>query len=817
MRHGTGWLKVLIVCGLIVTVIAGTFRLATATTADLPPDEVVIKLRANVAIGAITSRYNATVIGQLTENRVYFLKLPAGQTASNLLPALNADADLVYAEPNYYVDPPPAGGQSYIDAHGEFPNEEQSYIDAHSVFLDVNQSYIDAHGSPSGGTDRWAWNTIGLADAQKISTGQGMIVAVLDSGLAADHPLLNSNLTAGYDFVGMTNQIYDFGNNVDDDGDGKIDEGTGHGTHISGIIVSAAPGVQIMPIRVLNSDGVGTYWEVAAGVRYAVDHGAQVINMSLSAPRLPPSLQDALDYATAHGVIVVTAAGTGSGPNYPAAYANPLVLGVGASDKGDIPAAFSGGRSIDTDVYAPGMDIYSSYPYNGYVYGSGTSMAAAIVSAEAALLRAHYPTWTPAQVSQRIISKVAPVSGTLPGRVDLAAALSTGLEVQYQIGDIGVPDDNSLKPRWQIVNNTTITVPLSELKLRYWYTNEGDKSQSFSCDYSPIGCGNITGSFTKLAAPQNGADTYVEVGFTTGAGVLAPGKISGEIVARMNKTDWSNYNEIGDYSYDPAHTAYAAWTHVTLYRNGQLIWGVEPGGAAPSATATQTAVSSTATRTATATVTQTPVPPTVTRTATQTSTPLPTTTRTATATQTPVQPTATRTATQTSTPVPAATQTATSVPTASMDTYALNSGGSAAGIFAIDAYVSGGSTYTTNTTIDTSGVANPAPQAVYQTERWSSSTFTYTLSSLTPGHSYLLRLHFTELVMSGPNQRQFNVTINNMPLLNNYDIFAAAGAQYKAVVWEISVAANSAGQIIVVFSKGNRDNPKVNGIEIIRQ
>ena len=111
MHHRTAWLRVLIVCGLIAAVIVGTFRLATATTSDLPLDEVVVKLRSNVAIGTITSRYSATVIGRLIENRVYFLKLPAGQTANNLLPALNADADLIYAEPNYYNDPPPTAGQ----------------------------------------------------------------------------------------------------------------------------------------------------------------------------------------------------------------------------------------------------------------------------------------------------------------------------------------------------------------------------------------------------------------------------------------------------------------------------------------------------------------------------------------------------------------------------------------------------------------------------------------------------------------------------------------------------------------------------------
>jgi thermitase len=189
----------------------------------------------------------------------------------------------------------------------------------------------------------------------------------------------------------MTNNIYDYGNGVDDDGNGMVDEFVGHGTHVSGIIVTEAPGVQIMPIRVLNSDGVGTYWEVAAGIRYAVDHGAKIINMSMSAPRLVPSLADALAYAASHGVIVVGAAGSGPGPNYPAAYSNqPAVIGAGASDPNDGIPWFSGGQASDTDVFAPGVNIYSAYPYNGYGLGSGTSMAAPIVSGEAALLMSRY-------------------------------------------------------------------------------------------------------------------------------------------------------------------------------------------------------------------------------------------------------------------------------------------------------------------------------------------------------------------------------------------------------------------------------------------
>src|SRR5512138_166000 len=440
LRIFSGLLFVLVLCLSLI----GSARADVRRVSDPPLDQAVVKLKTGVSIDTILARYNAALLGTLTETNLYFLQLPAGQTADQILPALNADADLYYAEPNYYSEGAPGGGYIMFDAH-------MSLLAEYIMF--------DAHGNvtaiPPGDPTQCAWSRINLADAQKISRGQGIIVAVLDTGMAPDHPLLNSSITAGYDFVGMTNDIYDRGNGLDDTGNGQVDEFVGHGTHVSGIIVTEAPGVQIMPIRVLNSDGVGTYWEVAAGIRYAVDHGARIINMSLSAPRLTPSLKDALDYAAAHGVIVVAAAGTGSGPNYPAAYSNPLaVIGVGASDQNDGIPWFSGGQISDTDIYAPGAEIYSAYPYNGYGLGSGTSMSAPIVSGEAALLMSRYPDWSSTQITQRILSKTDPMPGSTVGRVNLSKALNTGLEVDYAVGDTGSPNDNSLKPRIRIVNDT---------------------------------------------------------------------------------------------------------------------------------------------------------------------------------------------------------------------------------------------------------------------------------------------------------------------------------------------------------------------------
>lgn len=620
-----------------------SFRLARASQSQLPdppPDQVAVKLRNGSAISAVLSRYNATLLGTISETNLYFLRLPAGQTADQLLPALNTDPDLVYAEPNYYGEGGPGAGIILFHAHGPLTPV------------------------PPGGDDQWSWIKVGLADAQKVSTGQGIVVAVLDTGLAPDHPLLKSSITAGYDFVGMSNNIYDTGNGLDDDGDGLVDEDMGHGTHVSGIIVTAAPGVQIMPIRVLNSDGVGTYWEVAAGIHYAVDHGARIINMSLSAPRLTPSLAEALDYAKSHGVLVVAAAGVGPGPNYPAGYPDRTsVLGVGASDQTDSVAAFSGGQPADTDVYAPGVDIYSAFPYNGYSLGSGTSMSAPMVSGEAALLMSRYPGWSLSQVIQRILDKVAPIAGSSVGRVDLAAAVTTGLEVDYAATDFGSPQDNNIKPRIRLVNNTPETIPLSQLAVRYWYTIDSDQGQTFSCDYTAIGCANVSGVFTRLAdaSPNKTAtsDTYLEVRFGGNAGAL-PGGGSLELSLRFNKNDWSNFNETNDYSYDPGRMAPAEWKRITLYRNGALIWGIEPLGIPlpppPGAT-------STLSPTAMQTLPPTPTP-TRTPTATQVPTQPPTPTRAPTATPLPTQPpTATQIPAQPPTQVPAATQTPSNTPT----------------------------------------------------------------------------------------------------------------------------------------------------------
>jgi hypothetical protein len=144
--------------------------------------------------------------------------------------------------------------------------------------------------------------------------------------------------------------------------------------------------------------------------------------------------------------------------------------------------------------------------------------------------------------------------------------------------------------------------------------------------------------------------------------------------------------------------------------------------------------------------------------------------------------------------------------------FAIDSGGGAAGNFVADVDFNGGGASATGAVIDTSAVTNPAPQTVYQSERFGS--FTYTIPGFNPGAPYAVRLHFAEFFWSMAGQRVFNVLINGTQVLTNFDIIAAAGAKNKAIVEQFTSNANSSGQFVIQFVTV-KDNAKISGIEII--
>ncbi|MFC4302367.1 cellulase family glycosylhydrolase [Cohnella boryungensis] len=154
-----------------------------------------------------------------------------------------------------------------------------------------------------------------------------------------------------------------------------------------------------------------------------------------------------------------------------------------------------------------------------------------------------------------------------------AAQSGGGLVVQYRAGDTNAVD-GQIKPHLNIKNTGATAVSLSDVKVRYYFTKDGSAGMNAWIDWAQIGGTNIQLTFGSAAG--TGADTYAELSFGAGAGSLAPGGQTGDIQLRMTKTDWTNFNEADDYSFDPTKTAYADWSKVTLYENGTLAWGTEP-------------------------------------------------------------------------------------------------------------------------------------------------------------------------------------------------------------------------------------------------
>jgi hypothetical protein len=156
-------------------------------------------------------------------------------------------------------------------------------------------------------------------------------------------------------------------------------------------------------------------------------------------------------------------------------------------------------------------------------------------------------------------------------------AAMSGLKVQYAAMIPLAPNDIYLQPTFNIVNAGATAVPYSELKIRYWYTADTGSAPAFHC-YSatgPGGCTFVNATFVTVSPARTNADRYVEIGFTGTATVAASGQ-SDLLQTAIDKAD--NFDETNDYSYDPTkmYPTFADWTHVTLYRNGTLVWGTEP-------------------------------------------------------------------------------------------------------------------------------------------------------------------------------------------------------------------------------------------------
>jgi type VII secretion-associated serine protease mycosin len=258
-----------------------------------------------------------------------------------------------------------------------------------------------AHAAPDVRADEWQLPQLHAADAWQLSTGSGVTVAVLDSGVDADHPDLAGRVEKGIDLVdGSTDGRKDF---------------VGHGTSVADLIAGRrdGPGVvglaydaKILPVRVLDAQNrYGDAATVASGVRWAVDHGARVINLSLGGAASSDALHSALRYALDHDVVVVACAGNtadraGKGVWYPARASGVVAVSGLNPDETFWSGSVSGPQVA---LSAPADGLIGARP-GGYWHVQGTSFAAPLVSATAALIRSKWPTMSAANVVNRLIA-----------------------------------------------------------------------------------------------------------------------------------------------------------------------------------------------------------------------------------------------------------------------------------------------------------------------------------------------------------------------------------------------------------------------------
>ncbi|MFI5755791.1 type VII secretion-associated serine protease mycosin [Streptomyces sp. NPDC051569] len=295
---------------------------------------------------------------------------------------------------------------------------------------------------------QWALDALHTDQAWRTAQGKGVTVAVLDTGVDGDHPDLEGQVLPGKDLVGFGAVSGDRSWARHGTAMAGIIAGHGHGSERTEGVLGIAPEAKILPVRVIleGTDPARAKARtsrggaLADGIRWAADHGADVINLSLGddseSAHPEPGEDEAVQYALAKGAVVVASAGNsgekGDHISYPAAY--PGVIAVTAVDRYGTHAPFSTRRWYAT-VSAPGVDVVIADPDRHYYEGWGTSAAAAFVSGAVALVRSAHPGLTPAQIKKLLAdtAREVPESGHDDARgyglVDPAAAIAAGAKV----------------------------------------------------------------------------------------------------------------------------------------------------------------------------------------------------------------------------------------------------------------------------------------------------------------------------------------------------------------------------------------------------
>jgi subtilisin family serine protease len=371
------------------------------------PATILVKFTApSRAVGAIAAEGDRH-LGD-TPTHVAVVEIDARRTVSEKVAEYAARRDVVYAEPNY-----------------------------------IAHTYVAAPNDPSYGS-QWGFGKIQALSGWSIYPGSytssgGATLAVVDTGVQANHPDLGSRVQTASGATCLTGTCVA----------GPATDDNGHGTHVAGIagattndgigVAGTAFSSPIIPVKVLDSAGSGTYASVASGIVWAAQHGARVMNLSLGGAGFSQTLCDAVATATTtYKSLVVAAAGNSasSTPSYPAACAG--AVGVAATDSNDAPATFSNYGSPNVFVSAPGVGILSTYFGSTYRTLSGTSMATPFVTGLAALLVGQDSASTPTTLKQRLAQTSDKVGTATYGSDPYGTCTGCTWNARYGYGRINV-------------------------------------------------------------------------------------------------------------------------------------------------------------------------------------------------------------------------------------------------------------------------------------------------------------------------------------------------------------------------------------------
>ncbi|MGN7150410.1 S8 family serine peptidase [Arthrobacter sp. SAFR-179] len=380
--------------------------------------QIMVKFRDNAAASGVLGQHGLREGPAIGSTGAHLITVPAGKEL-HLVEALSHNPAVEYAEPDELAT----------------ATSNDEYFPRQYALHNVGQAFTNTAGTKTvaAGTDN---ADVDAVEAWTVTTGGGKRVAIIDSGVAINHPDISSKVVERINF--SDKDIF-----VDEDYDRY-----GHGTHVAGIVAAArdntigvagvCPDCAILDAKVLNDSGSGSSSGIANGINWAVSKGAQVINMSLGQRVSSRTLEAAVNNAWNAGVVIVAAAGNGGtqAQVYPGAY--PNVIAVAATDNNDMKASFSTyGKWVD--VAAPGVGVYSTfptYPFTlggqnsrsmGYDIETGTSMASPIVAATAALVWNTAAGTSNIEVRKKIEATANPIKGTGTywkyGRVDACKAV----------------------------------------------------------------------------------------------------------------------------------------------------------------------------------------------------------------------------------------------------------------------------------------------------------------------------------------------------------------------------------------------------------